>query len=134
MTKVTEMNKEILKTNLIATIKEISEKTHIYFSDCKFVIIPIMEKNKPLSSEDDFMRLNILSQKNIGDKKIHLKQVIGVLGGLQPLVPIWINVSFVEFEGNTAIFKLETSLRFRKPSLLRNTETGHAPFKAIYPV
>ncbi|HHR2616614.1 TPA: hypothetical protein ACSY4K_03230 [Listeria monocytogenes] len=30
-----------------------------------------------------------------------------------------------------AIFKLETSLRFRKPTLLRNVETGHAPFKAI---
>ncbi|EHK2531989.1 hypothetical protein LMV59_000950 [Listeria monocytogenes] len=30
-----------------------------------------------------------------------------------------------------AIFKLEISLRFRKPTLLRNAETGHAPFKAI---
>jgi hypothetical protein len=34
-------------------------------------------------------------------------------------------------DGDTAIFKLETSLRFRKPSLLRKNETGHAPFKAI---
>lgn len=30
-----------------------------------------------------------------------------------------------------AIFKLKISLRFRKPTLLRNAETGHAPFKAI---
>ncbi|EQC0912667.1 hypothetical protein ACY2FL_001276 [Listeria monocytogenes] len=30
-----------------------------------------------------------------------------------------------------AIFKLEISLHFRKPTLLRNAETGHAPFKAI---
>lgn len=30
-----------------------------------------------------------------------------------------------------AIFKLEISLRFRKPTLLRNVETGYAPFKAI---
>ncbi|EQA3617235.1 hypothetical protein ACX1RF_001827 [Listeria monocytogenes] len=30
-----------------------------------------------------------------------------------------------------AIFKLEISLRFRKPTLLRNAEIGHARFKAI---
>lgn len=33
--------------------------------------------------------------------------------------------------GGITIFKLEISLRFRKPTLLRNAETGHAPFKAI---
>lgn len=30
-----------------------------------------------------------------------------------------------------AIFKLGISLRFRKPTLLRNAEIGHARFKAI---
>lgn len=29
------------------------------------------------------------------------------------------------------IFKLQCSLRFRKPSLLGNAETGYAPFKEI---
>lgn len=47
------------------------------------------------------------------------------------MVPIWINVSFVEMEGEIGIFRLETSLRFRKPTLLRNADTGHPPFKAL---
>ena len=28
-------------------------------------------------------------------------------------------------------FELETSYKIRKPSLLRNAETGHPPFKAL---
>ncbi|WP_088810613.1 MULTISPECIES: hypothetical protein [Listeria] len=132
MEKVTQMNKEIFKNNLIATVAEIREKKNVSFNDCKFIIVPVQEKNKPLSTEDDYMRLNILSKENIGGKKIPVKQTVGILAGLQPLVPIWINVSFYEMEEDTAIFKLETSLRFRKPTLLRNAETGHAPFKAIF--
>lgn len=46
-------------------------------------------------------------------------------------VPIWINISLNEIKGEKLVFNFKTSLRFRKPSLLRNAETGHPPFKAI---
>ncbi|MBC1457120.1 hypothetical protein [Listeria newyorkensis] len=129
MDKLTQMNKEILEENLLKTIDEIKEEASISFEECRFIIEPVLEKDKPLTSEDNFMRLNIFSEENIGNKKISLKQTIGVLGGLEPLVPIWINVSFLEMDGDVAVFKLESSLRFRKPTLLRNVDTGHAPFK-----
>lgn len=34
-------------------------------------------------------------------------------------------------ESDFILMNLECSLRFRKPSLLRNQETGHAPFKVV---
>ena len=48
------------------------------------------------------------------------------------LVPLWINVSLNGAGDNIFIFNFETSLRLRKPSLLRNVETGHAPFRAVF--
>lgn len=72
-----------------------------------------------------------LSEKNVGSRLLSLEETVRLLGCEVPFVPIWINVSFLESNETDTIFKLETSLRFRKPSLLRNVETGHAPFKAI---
>ncbi|MBC1416775.1 hypothetical protein HB822_11290 [Listeria innocua] len=77
------------------------------------------------------MKRLVLTKENISNKQLVLKEVVDVLGGLLPKSPIWINVSFLEMNGEKAIFKLETSLRFRKPTLLRNAETGHVPYKAI---
>lgn len=131
MGEIKQMNKEIFRENLLKTVGEISKKKGLTFTDSKFVIEPVKEKDKPLNGADDMMRLNILSEKNIGNKRISLDNTVNVLCGLQPLVPIWIDVLFVEMNEDTAIFKLRCSLRFRKPTLLRNTETGHAPFKAI---
>lgn len=125
------MNKDVFRENLLKTIEEISLKKGLTFTDCKFVIEPVKEKDKPLNGADEMMRLNILSEDNIGNKRLTLDNTINILCGLQPLVPIWIEVHFVDMNEYIAIFKLRCSLRFRKPSLLRNTETGHAPFKAI---
>lgn len=129
--EIKQMNKDIFRENLLKTIEEISKKKGMIFTDCKFVIEPVKEKDKPLNGADDMMRLNILSEENIGNKRLTLDNTVNILCGLQPLVPIWIDVLFVEMNENTAIFKLRCSLRFRKPTLLRNAETGHAPFKAI---
>lgn len=131
MEEIKQMNKDIFRENLLKTIEEISKKKGLIFTDCKFVIEPVKEKDKPLNGADDMMRLNILSEENIGSKRLTLDDTVNILCGLQPLVPIWIDVLFVEMNENTAIFKLRCSLRFRKPTLLRNAETGHAPFKAI---
>ncbi|PYY29087.1 Uncharacterized protein PIL02S_02026 [Paenibacillus illinoisensis] len=131
MEQIKQMNKEIFKENLLKTIQEISNRKGLQFNDYRFIIEPVRERDKPLNSADDMMRLNILSQDNIGGKKLPLVNAVNILCGLEPMVPIWINVIFVGFDEAIAIFKLQCSLRFRKPTLLRNVETGHAPFKAI---
>ena len=77
------------------------------------------------------MRLVILSEENIANKLFTLEETVKLVAWNSPLVPIWINVSLNRKEKEIIIFDFETSLRLRKPSLLKNSETGHAPFKAI---
>ncbi|EAD2762731.1 hypothetical protein FPV71_05320 [Listeria monocytogenes] len=131
MSKTTQMNSEIFQINLEKTLKEIMVAKWLQSDEIRFVIVPVEEKGKMLDGSDEMMKRLVLTKDNIGNKQLVLKDVVGVLGGLFPKAPIWINVSFLEMDGEKAIFKLETSLRFRKPTLLRNVETGHAPFKAI---
>ncbi|MCL6663553.1 hypothetical protein PAEN_26295 [Paenibacillus amylolyticus] len=127
----TQMNEVIFSTNLSKAVDKIKKAKNITSDIVKFIIEPVEEQGKMLDGGDEMMKRLVLSKENVGGKKLLLEDVVGVLGGLFPKAPIWINVSFIEIEGDTAIFKLETSLRFRKPTLLRNAETGHAPFKAI---
>lgn len=129
--KVTQMNDEIFSGNLLIAVKKLKEIKKISSSDNMFIIEPIAENGKILDGGDEMMKRLVLSKENIGEKKLLLDDVVSVLGGLFPRAPIWINISFLELDGDIAIFKLETSLRFRKPTLLRNGETGHAPFKII---
>ncbi|EKZ1475030.1 hypothetical protein Q9B87_001663 [Listeria monocytogenes] len=131
MSKTTQMNSEIFQINLEKTLKEIMMAKGLQSDEIRFVIVPVEEKGKMLDGSDEMMKRLVLTKENIGNKQLVLKDVVDVLGGLFPKAPIWINVSFLEMNGEKAIFKLETSLRFRKPTLLRNSETGHAPFKAI---
>ncbi|MDA5788833.1 hypothetical protein NAA67_11925 [Listeria monocytogenes] len=131
MSKTTQMNSEIFQINLEKTLKEIMVAKGLQSDEIRFVIVPVEEKGKILDGSDEMMKRLVLTKENIGNKQLVLKDVVDVLGGLFPKAPIWINVSFLEMNGEKAIFKLETSLRFRKPTLLRNAETGHAPFKAI---
>ncbi|MBC1462159.1 hypothetical protein HB792_14270 [Listeria welshimeri] len=131
MSKTTQMNSEIFQINLEKTLKEIMVVKGLQSDEIRFMIVPVEEKGKMLDSSDEMMKRLVLTKENIGNKQLVLKDVVDVLGGLFPKAPIWINVSFIEMNGEKAIFKLETSLRFRKPTLLRNAETGHAPFKAI---
>lgn len=77
------------------------------------------------------MRLTLLSEKNVGSRLLTLEEIVKLVAWNLPLVPIWINISFNRRENEKIIFNFETSLRLRKPSLLRNAETGHPPFKAI---
>ncbi|HAO5613207.1 TPA: hypothetical protein IP789_002813 [Listeria monocytogenes] len=131
MSKTTQMNSEIFQINLEKTLKEIMVAKGLQSDEIRFVIVPVEEKGKMLDGSDEMMKRLVLTKENTGNKQLVLKDVVDVLGGLFPKAPIWINVSFLEMNGEKAIFKLETSLRFRKPTLLRNAETGHAPFKAI---
>ena len=112
MVKLKEMNKSIFYNNLMLTINEIIENRNIDDKIIKFKIIPVYEKDKSFNGLDNQMRLNLVACQS-------------------PFVPIWINISLHEMSEHRIVFNFETSLRFRKPSLLRNTETGHPPFKAV---
>ncbi len=131
MIKLKEMNKSIFYNNLIMTINEIIGNTKSDNKSLKFKIIPVYEKDKPFNGLDNQMRLIALSEKNVGNRLLTIEETVNLVACQSPFVPIWINISMNEIREDRMIFDFETSLRFRKPSLLRNQETGHPPFKAI---
>ena len=131
MGKVREMNKAIFRNNLLMTISEVIGEIDVDENNIRFHIIPVYEKDKPSNGLDDLMRLVVLSQKNVGKKMFTLDETVKLVAWNAPLVPIWINISLNRKEEGKFIFDFETSLRLRNPSLLRNADTGHAPFKAI---
>lgn len=131
MVKLKEMNKTIFYDNLIMTINEIVENKKIVDENLRFKIIPIYENGKTFNGLDNQMRLIALSEKNVGNRLLTIEETVNLVSCKSPFVPIWINISLNEISGERMIFNFETSLRFRKPSLLRNQETGHPPFKAI---
>lgn len=126
MKKVREMNKSIFQNNLLMTVNEIYPD--IDEEKIKFKVVPVYEKDKPHDATDDVMRLVIFSEKNVGNRLLSVKTIVKLATCRAPFVPIWINISFNRMEGDNYIFNFETSLRCRKPSLLRNAETGHPPF------
>ena len=125
------MSSEIFQNNLIKAINEIKEKNDIIANKYYFTINPVLEDSKPRFAVDEFMRLNVLNPKFIDGKIFSLKEVVTTLAFHSPLVPIWINIKMIDSDEDKLSFQLDVSLRFRKPSLLRNQETGHAPFKVI---
>lgn len=131
MEKVRDMNKAIFYENLMMTIHEIMDTKNVDESKIRFKIVPVYEKEKSFSGMDDSMRLVALSEKNVGNRLLTIEETVKLIACNSPFVPIWINISLNEIKGEKLVFNFETSLRFRKPSLLRNAETGHPPFKAI---
>lgn len=128
---VTEMNKEIFASNLKKTIDEIIKYKGLGQNEYYFKIFPVREKGKPLLSKDEIMRLNVLNPNRIDGKLFSLDDVVSTLAFFTPFVPIWINIQYIETINEKMVFQLECSLRIRKPSMLRNQETGHPPFKAV---
>ena len=131
MEKVREMNKTIFRDNLLMTICEVMGEISVDENDIRFKIIPVYEKDKSFNGLDNTMRLVLLSEKNVENKLFTLDEIVKLVACHSPFVPIWINISLNRKEEEKIIFDFETSLRLRKPSLLRNADTGHAPFKAI---
>ena len=77
------------------------------------------------------MRLNILSPNRVEAKVFTMDEVVSMLAFYYPLVPIWIDVKLDQYTDEEVEFRLDCSVRLRKPSLLRNQETGHPPFRAV---
>ena len=131
MKKIRDMNSKIFHANLVLSINEVLKTSDFNENDVRIVIVPILEEGKPLNSVDDVMRLVFLNEDKIKDKMFTVSQAVGLLTCYEPLVPIWIDVSCIQKDEEKIVIKLETSLRMRKPSLLRNADSGHPPFRTI---
>ena len=131
MIKLKEMNKSIFYANLMLTINEIMGDMRLDDRNLRFKIMPVYEKDRSFNGLDNQMRLIALSEKNVGNRLLTVEETVNLAACQTPFVPIWINISLNEMSEHQIIFNFETSLRFRKPSQLRNVETGHPPFKAI---
>lgn len=131
MIKLKEINKSIFYDNLMLTINEIMGDMRLDDRNLRFKIMPVYEKDRSFNGLDNQMRLIALSEKNVGNRLLTVEETVNLAACQTPFVPIWINISLNEMSEHQIIFNFETSLRFRKPSQLRNVETGHPPFKAI---
>lgn len=129
-----EMNRNVLYSNLLKTIVEINPNQDV--SKILLKIETYEEKGKHLNAYDEIMHLNVLNVNKINKMTFTIDQALDSLTLLisaynMPLVPIWINVEHSCNRDDFSIYKLICSRRYRKPSLLRNQETGHPPFKAV---
>ena len=121
-----EMNEVIFRNNLLATLNEFD-----YSATPKFKITPVYDPNRLPCGDDDYFRLVILGEDNIGEKILSLNDTVEVLSCCSPHVPTQIKVIYHGDKDGISLFELLTSTRIRKPSQLANIETGHSPFKAV---
>jgi len=126
------MDKRIFKDHLLQALKEISISRNVNLEDnCKFTVVPVIEHGKSLNSTDEYLHRGMLNEKNLSGREFDLEAVVNMLACRIPLCPLWINVALKEIREDVPIIELQTSLRFRNPSLLQNQDTGHPPFKSI---
>lgn len=127
------MDKPTFKEHLLKTLNELSVRQNVKLDEnCKFTVIPVTESGKSLNSTDEYLHRGMLNDKNLKGREFDFDTVVNMLSCRIPQCPIWINVLLKEIRRDELIIELQTSLRFRNPSLLQNQETGHPPFKAIY--
>lgn len=84
-----------------------------------------------MKAKDEMLRLNILNSERVEGKTFAVDEFVSMLTFFTPFVPIWIDVKLSRYDNEEAEFQTNCSLRLRKPSLLRNQESGHPPFRAI---
>ncbi len=126
------MDKRTFKDHLLQALNEISISRNINLEgNWKFTVVPVIERGKSLNSTDEYLHRGMLNEKNLSGREFDLESVVNMLACRIPLCPLWINVEFKEIREDVPIIELQTSLRFRNPSLLQNQDTGHPPFKSI---
>lgn len=128
------MDINTFKDYLLKTLNELSTYHNVALDDqSKFIVTPVEERGKALNSTDEYIQRGMLNSDNLKGRFFDIDSVIKMLGCRIPLCPIWIKVALVNHGDKELIVELQTSLRFRKPSLLQNQETGHPPFIAVLP-
>jgi len=126
------MDLDSFKEYLLKTVDELSTyHNEVLGENSKFIITTIEERGKSLNSTDEYLYRGMLNSNNLDGREFDIDSVIKILGCRVPLCPLWIKVLLKEVRAEAPVIELQTSLRFRKPSLLQNQETGHPPFIAV---
>lgn len=117
-------SREQFESHLLATLEDLSSPA----DSSKLRIIAVPEENVKYNSLDDYMRLAVLQVANLENRLFDVRGVSEILSAPNSSYPLWIDVYF---DKNTEpdVVNLAISMRFRKPSELKNKETGHPPFK-----
>lgn len=117
--------------NLLAALSQVALKDATAEKPCRFVVVPIYETNAKYTSADDYLRLTLLSEKNLVGRLFDAAKAATFLSGPNSSYPLWIDVVHKEDTADYSLFELKISMRFRKPSELRNKDTGHPPFSRV---
>jgi hypothetical protein len=126
-----QLTKQQFHENLLAALHKAAPEKTFNGELFKLVIVPVNEPNAKHTSVDDYLRLTLFDEKNLSGRFFDAEGVATFLSGPNSSYPLWIDVLFKEQTADYSLFELKTSMRFRKPSELKNTETGHPPFKVI---
>lgn len=127
------MDNATFKEHLLQALNKLSNFQNVRLGEnCKFTVVPIIEHGKFLNSTDEYLQRGMLNEKNLNGRELDFETVVNMLACRIPLCPIWINVSLKEIKGEVAVIELQTSLRFRKPSLLQNQDTGHPHLRLFF--
>ena len=121
------MSNKIVLDNELFTEHLTSLLSEMLLTDAKsskFIIKAVFEENKPHDSEDDFFRLLVLGEENIGGKELSLDDTIAVLSSFSPRYPTKIKVE----KSSDSIITLFVSTRLRKPSQMPNATDRFFPF------
>ncbi|MBC3211984.1 hypothetical protein [Serratia fonticola] len=125
------MNRYIFKKNLLCSIEDLFLMEHLHSIDSNellFTVIPVMEEGKRYNSKDELMQRTVFSNGNIYGKVIGINDVVDVFSGLDPLFPLWVKISLKKQKNKPFLIELQTSVRFRKPSVVMNTGSKYPPF------
>jgi hypothetical protein len=117
--------------NMLAAIAQAASENIATEKPRKLLIVPVYEAGANYSSTDDYLRLTLLSEQTIISRLFDSQEAATFLSGPNSSYPLWIEVAPKEDTAEYALFELKISMRFRKPSELRNKETGHPPFRVV---
>jgi hypothetical protein len=105
----------------------IADSFGIDASKAKYIISPVYDPKKSETGEDGAFRIIVLSEENIGGKKIGFDDTLSILTAFESRFPTKIEVSKVDAE-SSEIIEIRCSTRVRKPSAIANIESKYAPF------
>ncbi len=105
----------------------IADSFGIDASKAKYIISPVYDPKKSETGEDGTFRIIVLSEENIGGKKIGFDDTLSILTAFESRFPTKIEVSKVDAE-SSEIIEIRCSTRVRNPSAIANIESKYAPF------
>lgn len=106
----------------------ISDYYGVDASSAKFIITPVFDSKRSETGEDSSFRLIIMSDNNIGGKKLDYDDTLSILKSFEPHYPTKIEISKLDDSYSSPLFEIKCSTRVRKPSEIANTGKKYAPF------